>query len=122
MIFQAYGPQQPAHTFVQAALRSALAGQDFDIPQAFTDYREMLSVGLDAVSICTSPRTRAPLLKAAAEAGLPVFCEKPWATDLAHAQELAELCRASEATVMMRAGALPFSLSSRRLVNRKGAR
>lgn len=29
MIFQAYGPHQPAHTFVQAALRSALAGEDF---------------------------------------------------------------------------------------------
>lgn len=29
MIFQAYGPRQPAHTFVQAALRAALAGQDF---------------------------------------------------------------------------------------------
>jgi UDP-glucose 4-epimerase len=29
MIFQAYGPGQPAHTFIQAALRSALAGQDF---------------------------------------------------------------------------------------------
>ncbi|UCG22938.1 MAG: NAD(P)-dependent oxidoreductase [Chloroflexota bacterium] len=29
MIFQAYGPGQPSHTFVQAALRSALAGQDF---------------------------------------------------------------------------------------------
>lgn len=29
MVFQAYGPGQPSHTFVQAALRSALAGQDF---------------------------------------------------------------------------------------------
>jgi UDP-glucose 4-epimerase len=31
MIFQAYGPHQPAHTFVQAAFRSALAGEDFDM-------------------------------------------------------------------------------------------
>jgi nucleoside-diphosphate-sugar epimerase len=29
MVFQAYGPGQPSHTFVQAALLSALAGQDF---------------------------------------------------------------------------------------------
>ena len=28
-VFQAYGPGQPAHTFVQAALRAALGGQDF---------------------------------------------------------------------------------------------
>lgn len=29
MVFQAYGPGQPAHTFVQAAARAALAGEDF---------------------------------------------------------------------------------------------
>jgi UDP-glucose 4-epimerase len=29
MIFQAYGPHQPPRTFVQAALRSALVGEDF---------------------------------------------------------------------------------------------
>lgn len=28
-VFQAYGPGQPAHTFVQAAARAALAGEDF---------------------------------------------------------------------------------------------
>lgn len=30
-IFQAYGPGQPAHTFIQAALRAALAGEDFSM-------------------------------------------------------------------------------------------
>ena len=29
MVFQAYGPGQPAHTFIQAALRAALDGEDF---------------------------------------------------------------------------------------------
>jgi len=29
MIFQAYGPWQPTHTLVQAAVRTALAGEDF---------------------------------------------------------------------------------------------
>ena len=29
MVFQAYGPGQPAHTFIQAVLRTALDGQDF---------------------------------------------------------------------------------------------
>ena len=69
---------------------------------AYRDGIEMIQrEELDAVSLCTSPRTRAPLLEAAAEAGLPVFCEKPWATDVAHAQELADLCRSLEATVMV---------------------
>ena len=69
---------------------------------AYRDGIEMIErEELDAVSICTSPRTRAPLLEAAAEAGLPIFVEKPWATDLAHAQKLAELCRSLEATVMV---------------------
>jgi nucleoside-diphosphate-sugar epimerase len=35
MIFQAYGPEQPSHTFVQAALRAALAGDDFAMTSGF---------------------------------------------------------------------------------------
>jgi predicted dehydrogenase len=69
---------------------------------AYRDGVEMIErEELDAVSICTSPRSRGALLEAAAVAGLPVFCEKPWATDLAHAKQLAELCRSLEATVMV---------------------
>ncbi len=55
---------------------------------------------LDAVSLCTSPRTRAPLIEHAARQGIALFVEKPWATDLAHAQELARLCRQHQAFVM----------------------
>jgi myo-inositol 2-dehydrogenase/D-chiro-inositol 1-dehydrogenase len=56
---------------------------------------------LDAVSLCVSPRGRAPLIVAAADAGLPMFVEKPWASDLEHARQLARLCRDHEATVMV---------------------
>jgi predicted dehydrogenase len=56
---------------------------------------------LDAISLCVSPRGRAALIEAAAEAGIPMLVEKPWATNLAHAQQLAELCRQYEATVMV---------------------
>lgn len=69
---------------------------------AYRDGIEMIErQELDAVSICTSPRSRAPLIQAAADAGLPMFVEKPWATDVAHAQQLARLCRDHEATVMV---------------------
>jgi predicted dehydrogenase len=55
---------------------------------------------LDAVSICTSPKFRAPLIEYAAKKGIPMIIEKPWATNLAHAQHLAKICREHNATVM----------------------
>ena len=70
--------------------------------RAYRDGIEMIErEELDAVSICTSPRTRAALIEAAADAGLPMFIEKPWATNLAHAKHLAQLCHDHEATVMV---------------------
>ncbi|MSP50677.1 MAG: inositol 2-dehydrogenase [Alphaproteobacteria bacterium] len=39
--------------------------------------------GLDAVVICTPPRTHAPIIEAAARAGKAIFCEKPIDLDLA---------------------------------------
>ena len=69
--------------------------------KAYLDGLEMLEQeALDAVSICTSPKYRAPLIECAARRGLPVFVEKPWATNLVHAQQLAALCRQYDATVM----------------------
>ena len=60
----------------------------------------MESEDLDAVVLCTSPRTRAELIGVAKRNGLAMFIEKPWATNLAHARELADLCRTSDAPVM----------------------
>lgn len=56
---------------------------------------------LDAVSLCVSPRYRAPLIEAAAHKGVALFIEKPWATNLAHARELARLCEETNTTVMV---------------------
>jgi myo-inositol 2-dehydrogenase/D-chiro-inositol 1-dehydrogenase len=39
--------------------------------------------GVDAVAICSSTETHADLIVAAAEAGKPIFCEKPISLDLA---------------------------------------
>jgi predicted dehydrogenase len=69
---------------------------------AYHDGLEMIErEELDAVSICTAPRSRAPLIEAAADAGLPMFVEKPWAADVGQAEQLARLCRDHEATVMV---------------------
>ena len=43
MIFQAYGPGQPAHTLIPAALRAALAGEDFPMT-AGTQQRDWVFV------------------------------------------------------------------------------
>jgi predicted dehydrogenase len=60
----------------------------------------MEEVELDALSVCVSPRFRAPLLRAAVDRGLALFVEKPWATNAEHAAELAAICSRSAAPVM----------------------
>ncbi len=91
----------------------AVADHSFDTPggltafaarynaNAYRDGLEMMQQErLDAVSICIAPRGREPLLRYAAEHGIPMLVEKPWATNLDHAQRLAALCREHNATVM----------------------
>jgi len=69
---------------------------------AYRDGIEMIEKeNLDAVSICTSPLYREALITAAARKGLPMFVEKPWATNLAHAQKLADACERYHARVML---------------------
>lgn len=69
---------------------------------AYRDGEEMMErENLDAVIIATSPKYRAGLLRFAAQKGIPMFVEKPWATNLEHAQALARICQQHHATVMV---------------------
>ncbi len=72
---------------------SALAGQYgadvADIDSVFTDDE------IDAVLIASATDTHTPLLKRCAEAGKPVFCEKPLDLSLATAREAAAAINAS---------------------------
>ena len=53
---------------------------EFDIPQAFADYKKMLrQVEADAVSVCTPNGQHAPCTIAALNAGVHVIVEKPLA-------------------------------------------
>jgi myo-inositol 2-dehydrogenase/D-chiro-inositol 1-dehydrogenase len=73
---------------------------------AVADAAELLAdEAVDAVAICTSTDTHASLIVAAAEAGKPIFCEKPVSL------ELAELDRALDA--VRRAG-VPFQIGFNR--------
>ncbi len=59
-------------------------------------WQDLLDDGaIDAVVVATPPATHATVARAALSAGRHVFCEKPLATDLGDAQELAALSAAT---------------------------
>jgi scyllo-inositol 2-dehydrogenase (NADP+) len=60
--------------------------------KTYTDYRKLLaSEDLDAVFIATPSRFHAEMVRAALDADLHVFCEKPFCLDTAEGLALAEL-------------------------------
>ena len=70
-----------ADVFVEAAENAAA---EMGIPAAYQDHRRILDdPAIDAVLICSSTDTHAPIIVEAAEAGKQIFCEKPIAHDLA---------------------------------------
>src|SRR5215218_9580116 len=62
----------------------------------YADYHEMLAQEqLDIVSICTWPHHHAPMVIAAAEAGVKaIHCEKPMAPSYAEALRMVAVCEA----------------------------
>lgn len=61
---------------------------------AYTDGVEMIqNADFDAVDLCVSPKWRLPLVEAAAERGLPLLLEKPWGTNMAHGQAIADVIK-----------------------------
>lgn len=59
------------------------------VPDRYTDVREMLAKGdIEAVVVCAPHPVHAPLVVAAAEAGVHVLCEKPISISLADADRM----------------------------------
>jgi predicted dehydrogenase len=69
--------------------------KDLGGERIYTDYRQMLATEkLDIVSISTWPELHAPMVLAAAEAGVKaIHCEKPMATTFGDARRMAEACK-----------------------------
>ncbi|NKY26973.1 Gfo/Idh/MocA family protein [Nocardia gamkensis] len=68
----------------------------------FTDYRELLQeVDLDFVVVCVPHDVGRAVVESAAEYGVHVLKEKPFATTLAEAIELAKLCEQSGIVLMV---------------------
>lgn len=59
--------------------------------QAFTDYRDLLKLDLDAVDICTPNKIHTPAALAALNSGKHVLCEKPLAVTTAEVRKMGEL-------------------------------
>ncbi|BDZ54644.1 Gfo/Idh/MocA family protein [Agromyces marinus] len=79
-----FDPTERARTDAAAALPDALVTDDLD---------RFLASGLDAVLVLSPDDTHAELAVPVLEAGIPVFCEKPLATDLADADRILEAAR-----------------------------
>ena len=70
-------------------------GDEFGIPNRYTDYREMLKRDCpDVVSICTHHQLHAPMTIDAARIAAPkaILCEKPIALDLESADAMIATC------------------------------
>jgi predicted dehydrogenase len=73
--------------------------RNFDIPQVFTNYREMLARGnLDAVSLTTPTNVHLAMASEAFDHGVAVLCEKPLAMNRQEAEAM--LKRAEETRVI----------------------
>jgi predicted dehydrogenase len=84
---------------VRKEAAEALA-KDFGIPQAFTDFRDLVKLDLDCVDICTPNRVHTPAVLAALKTGKHVLCEKPLAVTTQEVQSMALAARKSKRLLM----------------------
>jgi UDP-N-acetylglucosamine 3-dehydrogenase len=98
-----------AHGYAASADTTIVALADINLDNArafqaehggeriYADYQEMLArEQLDIVSICTWPHYHAPMVIAAAEAGVKaIHCEKPMAPSYAEALRMVDICEAN---------------------------
>jgi len=74
--------------------RARAFAAEYGVPRVFSDPLEMLASGdVDAVSVCTPHPSHAPVVVAAAEAGVHVLCEKPIAASLGDADRMIAAAR-----------------------------
>lgn len=72
-------------------------------------YDQLFTAGLDGVIVCCENAGHRALVNRAADAGVPVLCEKPLATTLTDAREIVRACERRDVPLMM---AYPVRFSS----------
>ena len=73
--------------------RARAVARRHKIPKAFSDLEKFLGSDLDVISICTPPWAHAKIARAALDAGIHVFTEKPMAMDEAEARSMVDAAR-----------------------------
>ncbi len=81
---------------------ASAVGEAFGIPNVFSDYRALMDLELDAVSICAPNNIHVPAALAALERGKHVLCEKPLAVTAAEVRALGEKSEAARRLLMAR--------------------
>lgn len=77
------------------------AAEKFRISQIFADYKDLLALNPDAVSICTPNRFHASIAVDALKQNIHVLCEKPLAMDMKECEELKKAAEESRAFMMV---------------------
>jgi D-apiose dehydrogenase len=86
----------------QDAGRLAQTSADFDIARTHRDAAEMFAKGgFDFVDIATTVPSHLPLVKMAAEAGVHIICQKPFAENLTDARAMVAAADAAKKTLMV---------------------
>jgi predicted dehydrogenase len=74
------------------AERAHVAAAQYGVPQALTDFRELLrDPAIDAVVVATPPYLHHTMVISAVDAGKHVLCEKPMARNLAEARDMEKI-------------------------------
>jgi predicted dehydrogenase len=78
------------------------AGKDFEIPNVFTDYRDLIaSDQVDIVAVVTPPVAHAEATLAAIAEGKHVICEKPFAMNIEEARAMRDAAIGANVTAMV---------------------
>ena len=92
--------------------RGSRVAEDHEAP-FFQSYTALLDAGVDGVIVTSENSRHRPLVELAADAGIPVLCEKPLATTVGDAEAMVEAC--ADAGVMLMI-AFPMRFSTPLLV------
>lgn len=85
-------------------VRLASTADSFGITRTYTDAVKMLeheNQALDFLDVATTVSSHVPLVSLAAQARLPVICQKPLTESLDEAADLVKLCRAQPVPLMV---------------------
>ena len=87
-----------AGTFSRDSKKNAASGKEFGIEpsRVYADWRSLINAErgkIDFLTICTTNESHYEIAKAALEAGIDVFCEKPLSLTLSEAEELGAIAK-----------------------------